>query len=63
MRLYEVPDETKIRVLGKIDTPAASPDINVGDELFFRNIDGMFSYCERGNEIVHLVAWAEVEIL
>ena len=63
MKLYDVPDNTRVRVLGRIMTPIGSPDIKKGDELFYEHIDGMYSYCTRGDEVFHLVAWAEVEII
>jgi hypothetical protein len=62
MKLYEVPDKTRVRVLDDIQTPVGSPEIKKGDILFFHHIDGMYSYCERDGEVVHLTAWAEVEI-
>ena len=64
MKLYDVPDNTMIRVVGQIKVPPGAPAINVGDELLLRNIDGMYSYCKdsKGN-VVHLLAWAEVEII
>lgn len=50
MKLYNVPRNSRIKV--------------VGEELNFRSIDGMYSYCTRDDgEVVHLVAWAEVEII
>ena len=64
MKLYDVPRGSKIRVLGEIQTPVASPNIAEQDILYFSRIDGMYSYCKdsEGN-VVHLVAWAEVEVL
>ena len=50
--------------MGEMPTPLGSPEINIGDELNFSHIDGMYSYCTTDNgQVVHLVAWAEVEIL
>lgn len=63
MKLHDVPDNTKIKVLDDIATPPGSPDIKKGDELLFRHIDGMYSCCISKDNIVHLVAWAEVEII
>lgn len=49
MKLHNVPRNTYIRFQGV--------------RYFFSHIDGMYSYCidEQAN-IIHLVAWAEVEI-
>ena len=50
MKLYEVPRNTRIKV----------EDL----ELNFHRIDGAYSYCTTdNNEIVHLAAWTEVEIV
>jgi len=53
MKLYEVPNDTKIVV----------PIKGVDYELMFYHIDGMYSYCTdiEGN-VVHLSAWTEVNI-
>lgn len=53
MNLYEVPRNTKIKF--KAD----------GNEttLLFHHVDGMYSYCTDDNgNVVHLAAWADVEI-
>ena len=64
MELYNVPRNSRIKVVGDIKVPPASPMVEEGDILNFRNIDGMYSYCTRDNgEVVHLVAWANVEII
>lgn len=64
MKLYDVPNNTKIRVIGDIKTPIASKEINENQILSFKRIDGMYSLCKtNNNKTVHLVAWAEVEIM
>ena len=64
MKLYEVPNNTEIRVIGDIKTPPASNPINEEEILFFSHVDGMYSHClDSKGETVHLVAWAEVEIV
>ena len=64
MKLYDVPNRTYIRVIDKIKIPPAAPIIKKNDVLFFDHIDGMYSYCKNSNNtVVHLVAWAEVEIV
>jgi hypothetical protein len=64
MELHKVPKGSKIRVIGDIKTPPSSHPIEVDDVLEFSHIDGMYSLCLNSEgEAVHLVAWAEVEII
>lgn len=64
MKLYDVPRNSRIRVISDVKVPPASPQIEEQEELNFRSVDGMYSYCTRDNgEVVHLVAWADVEIV
>ena len=64
MKLYDVPRNSRIKVVVSDKVPPGAPQINEGEELNFRSIDGMYSYCTRDNgEVVHLLAWAEVEYL
>jgi len=64
MKLYDVPYNTRIRVLADIATPIASLDVEEDDVLMFHHIDGMYSFCtDKNHNPVHLVAWAEVEII
>lgn len=64
MELYNVPRNSRIRVVGDIKVPPAAPIIKEQEELNFSHVDGMYSYCTRDNgEVVHLAAWTEVEIV
>ena len=64
MELQNVPRNSRIKVISDIKVPVGSSEITEGEELNFRSIDGMYSYCTRDNgEVVHLVAWAEVELI
>jgi len=64
MKLYDVPNHSMIKVIGDIETPIASPEIKEGEILDFKKIDGMYSFCKNSKgEIVHLVAWADVELV
>jgi hypothetical protein len=64
MELHKVPNNSRIRVISDIKVPPGAPEIKAGDELNFRSIDGMYSYCTTdAGQVVHLVAWAEVEII
>lgn len=50
MKLYDVPRNTRIKWQG--------------EELMFKHIDGMYSYCEsKDGNIWHVPAWEEVEVL
>jgi len=64
MRLADVPNNTRIKVLGNIQIAPGSPPIHKGDILQFNNCDGIYSYCiNEDNERVHLAGWTEVEII
>ena len=64
MKLYNVPRNSKIKVITDIQVPPSSPIVEKQDLLNFSHIDGMYSYCTKDSgEVVHLVAWAEVEIV
>lgn len=63
-KLHEVPRGTKIRVRGDVKIPPAAPPIEVGEILHFNHIDGMYSHCrDMAGNVVHLVAWADVDIV
>ena len=69
MELHQVPNNSRIKIVTKDKaltcwiSPGA-PLVEEGEELNFRSIDGMYSYCTRDNgEVVHLVAWTDVEII
>lgn len=64
MKLYNVPRNSKIRVVGDIKVPPSAQNIEEQEVLNFSHVDGMYSYCTNSdNEVVHLAAWAEVEIV
>jgi hypothetical protein len=64
MKLYDVPRNTKVRVLDEIKVPPGAPEIKKGEVIDFDHIDGMYSYCHNAaGQLVHLAAWAEVEVL
>ena len=64
MELYNVPRNSRIKVVGDIKVPPASPMVEGEEVLNFKHIAGMYSYCTRDNgEVVHLAAWTEVEIV
>ena len=64
MELHKVPNNSRIKIVTKDKVPPGAPPVDEGEELNFRSIDGMYSYCTRDNgEVVHLVAWTDVEII
>ena len=64
MKLYNVPRNTRIRVVADISIPPCASQIPTNVELNFKHIDGMFSLCydDEGNAC-YLGAGAEVEIV
>ena len=64
MKLYTVPKNTKVRLLGELLNPPGAPELDVGTIVLFKYVDGIYSYCltDKG-EVVHPVAWSEVEIM
>ena len=64
MELHNVPRTSRIRVITQDKVPPEAPPDDEGEALNFRSIAGMYSYCTSDNgEVVHLVAWTEVEII
>ncbi len=65
MKLYEVPRNTKVRILNQeITNPIISFPIKQNQILDFYHIDGMYSHCsDEYGDIVHPAAWTEVEIV
>jgi hypothetical protein len=64
MKLHDVPRNSRIKVISDVKVPPAALQIEEQEELNFSHVDGMYSYCTRDNgEVVHLVAWSEVEII
>jgi hypothetical protein len=63
MKLYEVPRDSKIKVLKDAVVPPSAPRIKEGDILDFKNIDGMYSLCYKYGAPVHIAAWTEVEMI
>ena len=64
MKLYDVPNNSKIRIVEEAETPPAHRDFEEHEVLDFKHVDGMYSLCyDKNHNPVHLVAWAEVEIV
>ena len=54
MKLYDVPRNSKIRVVGDIKIPPAAPIIEEQEVLNFSHVDGMYSYCTNNNNEVEM---------
>jgi len=64
MKLYDVPRNSKIKVVGDVKIPPAAPIIEEQEVLNFSHVDGMYSYCtNKDGQVVHLAAWTEVEVI
>jgi hypothetical protein len=68
MKLYDVPRNSKVRVIDPDSTnrsgPPAARGFEVGEVLNFHGLDGMYSFCtDKDGNVVHLKAWAEVEVV
>jgi|TARA_R110000751_G_scaffold69818_1_gene141661 hypothetical protein len=64
MELYNVPRNSRIKVIVNPIIPPSAPQVTKYEELNFSHVDGMYSYCTRDSgEVVHLSAWSEVEII
>ena len=64
MKLYDVPNNTKVCLKSTETGPPASIDPQVGEVYTFHHLDGMYSLCyDADGERVHLPAWSEVEII
>lgn len=64
MKLYNVPNNTTVRLKSTESGPPASIDPQVGKVYLFDHLDGMYSYCKDSDgNVVHLPAWSEVEVI
>jgi hypothetical protein len=63
-KLYDVPRNSKIRILSEAKVPPSHRDFEENEVLNFKHIDGAYSYClDKDNQPVHLAAWTEVEVV
>ncbi len=64
MILLNAPKGSKIKIVSETKLPPGSKEIDVKETFIFDHVDGMYSYCiNNKNEIVHLSAFTEVEIV
>lgn len=63
MKLFELKRGSyfKIDDIQTTKVPVAAPLPEDGKVYWFGHIDGMYSYCKDGEEVVHFAAWTDVE--
>lgn len=62
MKLYDVPRNTVVRLVGDETPPPGGLPAKPGQLIDFHHIDGMYSFCHDHNgNVVHIKAWTEVE--
>ena len=63
-KLFDIPNNTWVRIISQEVPPPGGMAVDVGQEVFFHHVDGMYSFCsDRECNTVHLKAWTEVEIV
>lgn len=63
MQLHQCLRDSIVRLLEDARVPPGAPPLKKYDLVEFGHIDGMYSYCKKGGEVVHLAAWTEVEFV
>ena len=64
MKLFEVPRNTKIKLLEDTEGPIESRKPNKNEEYLFSHLDGMYSLCYDSNQkVVYIPGWVTVEVL
>jgi hypothetical protein len=62
MKLYDLKNGDKFRIIDdETKVPVCAPQADADKVYWFGSIDGMYSYCKDGDEVVHFAAWTEVE--
>jgi hypothetical protein len=62
MKLYDLKRGDKFVIVDdNPKVPVASVEAEQGKVYWFGHIDGMYSYCKDGDDVVHFAAWTEVE--
>jgi hypothetical protein len=62
MKLYELNHGDRFKIIDENPkVPVASAEAEQGKVYLFSHIDGMYSYCKDGDDVVHFAAWTEVE--
>ena len=62
MKLYDLKKGDKFRIIDEEPrVPVCAPEADADKVYWFGHVDGMYSYCKDGDEVVHFAAWTEVE--
>lgn len=62
MKLYDLKRGDKFIVTDEeVKVPVNAPKAEANKVYWFGHIDGMYSYCKDGDDVVHFAAWTEVE--
>ena len=62
--LYNLKHGNKFKLIDtNLKMPVCSPEPDYDKVYWFGHIDGMYSYCKDGDEVVHFAAWTEVEVV
>lgn len=62
MKLYDLKRGDKFRLTDEeVKVPVAHVEPEHDKVYWFGHIDGMYSYCKDGDDVVHFAAWTEVE--
>ena len=64
MKLYDLKKGDKFRIIDdEPRVPPGAPEADPDKVYWFGSIDGMYSYCKDGDQLVHFAAWTEVEVV
>ena len=62
MKLYDLKKGDKFIIIDENPkVPVAHVEPEANKVYWFGHIDGMYSYCKDGDDVVHFAAWTEVE--
>ena len=62
MKLYELNKGDHFKITDEeAKVPVAAPEADKEKTYWFGHIDGMYSFCKDGDDVVHFAAWTEVE--
>jgi hypothetical protein len=62
MKLYDLKKGAHFRITDEdVKVPVGRPQADMDKVYWFGHIDGMYSYCKDGDDVVHFAAWTEVE--